>query len=170
MNTQSTIRYGRGKTCIGSLWLAWTKKGLCRLSLADETPQTAVVKDLRQGGSEVVEDSQTAGRFARQIDDVLRGNRAGREVSLDLQGTPFQQRVWKELLRVPRGKTISYAELARRAGKPRAVRAAASACARNPVALVVPCHRVISSDGSLGGFGWGLDRKKKLLEMEQTGA
>ena len=162
------IHYGKARTSMGSLWIAWTNKGVCKLTLADDTPETAMVKDLRRADAEVVEDSTAAGKLARQIDDVLRGELPAAKVPLDLHGTPFQQRVWKELLRVPRGKTISYSELARRAGKPKAVRAAASACARNPVALVVPCHRIIRRDGGLGGFGWGLDRKKRLLEMERV--
>ena len=87
-------------------------------------------------------------------------------IALDLQGTPFQQKVWKALQKVPKGETISYSDLARRAGVPKAVRATASACARNPVALLVPCHRIVRRDGGLGGYGGGLERKRRLLEIE----
>ena len=87
---------------------------------------------------------------------------------LDLRGTAFQQRVWRELTRIPRGETITYAELAKRVGSPGAVRAVGSACGANPTALVVPCHRVLRSDGALGGFRWGLARKAKLLAAERA--
>lgn len=85
-------------------------------------------------------------------------------------GTPFQRKVWKELLRIPSGTTISYAELARRIGKPTAMRAVAQACARNPLPVVIPCHRVIRSDGSLGGYSGGRRRKRQLLTLERQTA
>lgn len=92
---------------------------------------------------------------------------AGRgDVPVRMAGTEFQCAVWKNLLRIPRGETITYAELARRAGRPKAVRAAGTACGANPVAIVVPCHRVLASNGGLGGFGGGLPTKKKLLKAE----
>ena len=86
---------------------------------------------------------------------------------LDLIGTDFQKRVWRELLKVPWGRTLTYSELARKIGEPTAVRAVASACARNPVAMIVPCHRILCKDGSLGGYYWGLPKKKRLLERER---
>lgn len=82
------------------------------------------------------------------------------------QGTPFQQRVWREIARIPRGQTITYAELAKRAGNPTAVRAAGAATGRNPISLIVPCHRVVGSDGSLTGYAGGLERKRRLLALE----
>jgi methylated-DNA-[protein]-cysteine S-methyltransferase len=88
------------------------------------------------------------------------------ELPLDLVGTPFQKRVWKELQHIPYGKTISYQELARRVGNPNASRAVGSANGRNPVAVIVPCHRVIAAGGTLGGYGGGLDRKQWLLDLE----
>jgi len=95
-----------------------------------------------------------------------------RQFSLPLApvGTPFQKRVWKELLRIPYGKTLSYTELARRAGRPEAIRAAGSANARNPLSIVIPCHRVVGKDGSLTGYGGGLEKKRALLELEGVGA
>lgn len=83
-----------------------------------------------------------------------------------LSGSPFSQRVWQEVAKIPYGRTISYTELAARAGKPSAVRAAASACGRNPVPLLIPCHRVVAKDGGLGGFAWGLPLKRALLALE----
>lgn len=85
-------------------------------------------------------------------------------------GTPFQKRVWKELLRIPYGKTLSYTELARRVGRPEAIRAAGSANARNPISIVIPCHRVVGKNGSLTGYGGGLEKKRALLALEGGGA
>ncbi|HWC75562.1 MAG TPA: methylated-DNA--[protein]-cysteine S-methyltransferase, partial [Gemmatimonadales bacterium] len=86
---------------------------------------------------------------------------------LDIRATAFQRRVWRELQRIPFGKTRSYSEVARRIGQPRATRAVARACATNPVALAIPCHRVVRDDGTLGGYRWGLERKQALLEKER---
>ncbi|WP_165231008.1 methylated-DNA--[protein]-cysteine S-methyltransferase [Aquisphaera insulae] len=103
----------------------------------------------------------------RQLDAYFDGTlTAGFTVPLDLGGTPFQQRVWKELQSIPFGRAISYAELAKRVGNPQASRAVGSANGRNPVGLIVPCHRVIATGGGLGGYGGGLDRKRWLLEHE----
>ncbi|HZU10881.1 MAG TPA: methylated-DNA--[protein]-cysteine S-methyltransferase, partial [Pseudacidobacterium sp.] len=90
------------------------------------------------------------------------------ELPLDVRATAFQRRVWEALRRIPRGQTRTYSQIAKEIGQPTAVRAVARACATNPVAVVVPCHRVIGSDGTLTGYRWGLERKKKLLELEQT--
>jgi AraC family transcriptional regulator of adaptative response/methylated-DNA-[protein]-cysteine methyltransferase len=92
---------------------------------------------------------------------------AAGDLPLDLRATAFQARVWQALRQIPRGETRSYAELARAVGQPKAVRAVARACASNPVAIAVPCHRVIGSDGGLTGYRWGIDRKKTLLELEK---
>ncbi|ODU01124.1 MAG: cysteine methyltransferase [Planctomycetes bacterium SCN 63-9] len=102
----------------------------------------------------------------RQLDEYFEGERAAFDVPLSPTGTPFQRRVWEELSRIPYGSTISYAELARRVGNAGASRAVGSANGRNPISIIVPCHRVIASDGGLGGFGGGLERKEWLLSME----
>ena len=100
--------------------------------------------------------------------EVLADGSGPASVPLDLRGTPFQQRVWQALQKVRRGQTATYSELAERAGVPRAVRAVASACARNPVCLFVPCHRIVRRDGGLGGFGGGgVERKRALLALEE---
>jgi AraC family transcriptional regulator of adaptative response/methylated-DNA-[protein]-cysteine methyltransferase len=92
------------------------------------------------------------------------------ELPLDVRATAFQRRVWEALRRIPRGETRTYSQIAEEIGQPTAVRAVARACATNPVAVVVPCHRVIGSDGKLTGYRWGVERKKKLLELEQPSA
>jgi methylated-DNA-[protein]-cysteine S-methyltransferase len=103
---------------------------------------------------------------AEQLDEYFAGERREFELALDLEGTEFQRAVWDELLRIPYGETRSYGELARRLGRPERVRAVGAANGRNPVAIVVPCHRVIGADGSLIGYGGGLDRKRALLAIE----
>ena len=108
-------------------------------------------------------------RFAhvtRQLDEYWIGKRTDFDIELEPIGTPFQLKVWKALRTIPYGTTISYAELARRVGNPRAMRAVGRANGANPIAVIVPCHRVIAADGTLGGFGGGLNRKQKLLKLE----
>ncbi len=102
------------------------------------------------------------------LDEHLSQNMPRPDVPLDIRGTAFQTRVWKLLLSVREGEVVSYTELARRLGEPKAVRAVASACGRNRIAVLIPCHRVLRSDGSLGGYRWGLDRKQQLLEKERS--
>jgi AraC family transcriptional regulator of adaptative response/methylated-DNA-[protein]-cysteine methyltransferase len=105
----------------------------------------------------------------RAIVRHIAGTQPRLDLPTDVVATAFQRRVWESLRSIPRGATRSYSEIAREIGKPRAVRAVARACATNPTAIVVPCHRVIRSDGSLGGYRWGLDRKKILLDRESGG-
>jgi O-6-methylguanine DNA methyltransferase len=109
-----------------------------------------------------VEDNAATAKTAKQIFN------SNGQLQLQMTGTKFQQAVWKELLKIPAGTTISYAEMARRIKNPKAVRAVGTACGANPVPLLVPCHRVISSSGGLGGFGGGLPLKQKLLEAEKA--
>jgi methylated-DNA-[protein]-cysteine S-methyltransferase len=104
-----------------------------------------------------------------QLAAYFDGERMSFDLTLELAGTPFQRRVWQELCRIPYGRAISYAELARRIGQPSASRAVGGANGQNPVAVIVPCHRVIGADGGLGGYGGGLDRKRWLLELEAEG-
>jgi AraC family transcriptional regulator, regulatory protein of adaptative response / methylated-DNA-[protein]-cysteine methyltransferase len=163
------IRIGRGPTPIGNVLVAFTAQGICALRL--EEPTRSLKNDMQKAFPDavVIEDDKGAATYVEQITEFLAGRRQGTDIRLDLHGTPFQLRVWQAMLRVPRGTTCSYSDLARRAGRPRAVRAVANACARNPVALIVPCHRIIRSDGSLGGYFYGLKRKRAILEHEQCG-
>jgi methylated-DNA-[protein]-cysteine S-methyltransferase len=103
---------------------------------------------------------------ARQVRDFLDGKRKSFDLVLAAEGTPFQQRVWQEIARIPFGETLSYAQLAARAGAPGSARAAGAATGRNPHSIVVPCHRVVGTDGSLTGYAGGLERKTRLLEIE----
>jgi AraC family transcriptional regulator of adaptative response/methylated-DNA-[protein]-cysteine methyltransferase len=142
--------------------IAATSKGICRLTFDDSEaslkrlfPNATIVEDAG-GLKELVEGALAA------IDQPL----AARELPIDVAGTAFQEAVWRELRKIPAGETRSYAEIAAAVGKPGAVRATGSANGSNHVAVLIPCHRVIRSDGSLGGYAGGLDRKRKLLEAE----
>ncbi len=148
------------KTVIGELWLVGTATGLQEVRwdrhpsaeavrLCDNDP---VVKILRQA--------------CEELQEYLAGKRTRFDVPLIPEGTSFQQRVWAELRRIPYGKTVSYREIAARIGKPNAARAVGTANGRNPLTVVVPCHRVIAADGALGGYSGGLDRKARLLALE----
>ena len=107
-------------------------------------------------------------RWVKHTVEYLDGSCLRFDLPLDLRGTAFQERVWRALLEIPNGQTASYAEVARRIGRPKAARAVASACAANPVAVVVPCHRVVRTDGGLSNYRWGVDRKRRLLERESS--
>lgn len=162
------VCFGRGQTSFGDLWLAWTEKGLCALRLAQGTSSRSL-GDALLGlipDAQLSKDHRKAQKLAAKVNLFLAGKVPSDYFTLDMRGTSFQKRVWQELCRIPRGQTRSYSEVARCIGKPRAVRAVANACAGNPIALIVPCHRVIRHDGGLGGYYWGLARKRQLLLLE----
>lgn len=123
-------------------------------------------RDVPTGADWVRDDAALEGWF-RQLDEYFAGTRTEFDLPLRLSGTDFQVEVWEQLRRIPYGETISYGELARRVDRPEAARAVGSANGQNPIAIVVPCHRVIGADGSLTGFGGGLDWKRRLLDLEQ---
>lgn len=102
-----------------------------------------------------------------QLQDYFKGTRTSFSLPLHLKGTAFQERVWREIARIPFGQTITYSELAKRAGVPDAIRAAGTATGKNPLGIIIPCHRVVGKNGSFGGYAGGLDRKRHLLELEQ---
>lgn len=155
---------------LGRLLVAATPRGVCRIGLGDDTraletdlagefPGARIHKD-RSGGD--------LGRWVAAILASLDGSEPSLELPLDIRASAFQRRVWQELQRIPYGETRSYTDIARRIGQPKAVRAVARACATNPAALVIPCHRVVREDGDLGGYRWGMERKKALLENEKA--
>ena len=183
MSPAAWRRGGRGErvafavapTRLGLLLVAATTRGVCAVAmdddeaalsswLRDELPAAELVREEVHAGAQGV--AGYADAIARWVDGGD-GDAALRELPLDLAGTEFQQRVWRALRAIPYGATRSYAELAREVGAPRAVRAVASACASNRVALVVPCHRIVRGDGATGGYRWGSDRKARLLEHER---
>ena len=160
------ILYTQIATSIGPLGIAQSPRGLCAIRL--DGRMTALKHDLarRFPGAELVRDDAATAEAAASVRRWVEAGKVDPRPRCDLVGTSFQRRVWQAIARIPRGQVISYGELARRAGNARAVRAAAGACGANPVPLLIPCHRVIRSDGSLGGFGGGLAMKRKLLARE----
>jgi AraC family transcriptional regulator, regulatory protein of adaptative response / methylated-DNA-[protein]-cysteine methyltransferase len=166
----ASITFATAASPLGRLLVATTERGVCRVTLGDD--DAALERELRDefSAAEVARDD---GALAVTITEVLRridGCRPALELPVDLRGTAFQLQVWRELTRIPAGETRSYREVAESVGKPHAARAVGNACGSNPTAIVVPCHRVVASDGGLGGFGWGLDRKRLLLANEQQPA
>jgi AraC family transcriptional regulator, regulatory protein of adaptative response / methylated-DNA-[protein]-cysteine methyltransferase len=155
-----TIRYGFADTPLGVLLVAATERGVAAVYLADTRRplETALGKEFP--AATLVRDDDAVRGYARSVMD------APSTVPLDVAGTAFQRRVWEELRRIPAGSTRTYSQVAEAIGQPRAVRAVASACARNPTSVVVPCHRVVRRDGAMGGYRWGVERKKKLLAQE----
>lgn len=147
---------------VGPLLLAADDGGLRRLAFAGPDRPVPPGRDWREGGHPLL------ARAEGQLDEYFAGRRQRFELPLAPDGTDFQRAVWRELERIPYGETISYAILARRIGRPHAMRAVGAANGRNPIAIIVPCHRVIGADGSLTGFGGGLPRKRFLLELEAS--
>ncbi|HMK30824.1 MAG TPA: methylated-DNA--[protein]-cysteine S-methyltransferase [Terriglobales bacterium] len=154
-----TIYYSLYASPIGRLLLGVSDRGLAYLEFAGRSSGAQA----RKGW---VESEEKTARWRAQLDEYFRGNLKQFDLPLDLEGTDFQKRCWNALLRIPYGKTRSYAEIAREVGSPRGFRAVGMANHDNPVAIVVPCHRVIASDGKLGGYGGGLEVKEKLLKLE----
>lgn len=153
---------------LGRLLLAATARGVCALSLgdSDRALEAGLARDYQ--GAVLEQDGKSLAPWVGKVLAYLRGREADLDLPTDVAGTPFQRRAWEALRAIPYGQTRSYAEVARSLGRPKAVRAVAGACAANPVALLVPCHRVIRTDGSLGGFGCGLKRKEALLALERA--
>ena len=152
---------------LGHALVAMTSRGVCRVILGDDPTALRAMLQEEMFAATLIADDAAVREVAQAVVDAASGVAMSTPLPLDLRGTAFQQRVWRELTRIPRGETITYAELARRVGSPGAVRAVGSACGANPAAVVVPCHRVLRSDGALGGYRWGLERKAKLLEAER---
>lgn len=158
-----TIRWAVVESSLGPMLVAATDKGVCRLSFGrgrEELERLFPNAELVEGGSEF---ENLLRRVIAAVDDPA----SGRDIPVDVRGTAFQERVWQELRRIPPGETRSYAEIAAAAGNARAVRAAGSANGANHVPVLIPCHCVVRSDGSLGGYAYGLDIKRKLLERER---
>lgn len=168
---EGEVHLSRCDTPLGPLVLASTGRGVLACSLpGDPRGEQQVRAALRRHcpGAPLREGEGRNGPWLAALREFLAGRRRDlSDVPLDLRGTEFQRAVWSELRRVPWGTTISYGALAARAGRPRAVRACGAANGANPLPLLVPCHRVIGADGSLTGFGGGLELKRRLLELER---
>ena len=161
-----TIRWTVVSSALGPLLVAATAKGICRLTFEDDE------RSLRRifPNATLVQDEGSMGELVAGALAAVERPSTAPELPIDVAGTAFQEAVWRELRKIPPGETRSYAQIAAAVGKPGAVRAAGSANGANHVAVLIPCHRVVRSDGSLGGYGGGIDRKRKLLEAEQATA
>jgi AraC family transcriptional regulator of adaptative response/methylated-DNA-[protein]-cysteine methyltransferase len=160
------IRFAVAQCSLGALLVATTAKGICSILLGDDPD--ALVRDLqdRFPKAELIGAEPAFEATVAQVVAFVEAPRIGLDLPLDLRGTAFQQRVWQALRAIPAGRTVGYAELAAQLGMPQGARAVAGACAANPVAIAVPCHRVVRNDGSISGYRWGVERKRALLERE----
>ena len=160
------INYTIVDSHLGRLLVAVTERGVCAVRLADNDAE--LEKDLREEfpQAEIKREDTSLREPVQKILNHLDNNEPHLDLPLDIRATAFQRQVWEKLRAIPYGQTVSYGDVAKALGKPGAVRAVGRACATNPVALVIPCHRVVREDKSLGGYRWGLERKKKLLEHE----
>ena len=137
-----------------------------RIEFCNGRHSLKIIERLKAAGAEIVEDASRTAEVRRQLAEYFAGERREFDLALAPQGTPFERAVWGELLKIPFGETRTYGEIAETLGRPGAARAVGRANSANPIPIVVPCHRVIGSDGSLTGFGGGLDAKSRLLELE----
>jgi AraC family transcriptional regulator, regulatory protein of adaptative response / methylated-DNA-[protein]-cysteine methyltransferase len=164
----ASIRFAVGECSLGSILVAATDKGVCAIQFGDD-PDT-LVRDFQDrfpkarliGGDESFE------QLVAKVVGFVEAPAQGLDLPLDVRGTAFQQRVWQALREIPSGATATYAGIAERIGRPKAVRAVAQACASNGIAVAIPCHRVVRNDGALSGYRWGVERKRALLERERA--
>jgi AraC family transcriptional regulator of adaptative response/methylated-DNA-[protein]-cysteine methyltransferase len=157
-------------TSFGLTLVATTQRGVRAVLFGDSEAALLAELEARFSEASVERVDGTRDHVARAVLRTLDGKAAAESVPLDLEGTDFQMRVWRALCEIPAGMTVTYAELARRLGTPRAARAVGSACGKNHVAVLVPCHRVVREDGGLGGYRWGLPIKRALIERERVDA
>ncbi|HEX7111937.1 MAG TPA: methylated-DNA--[protein]-cysteine S-methyltransferase [Mizugakiibacter sp.] len=166
------IRFALGRCSLGLLLVAQSAHGICTILLGDDAQALARELQQRHPAAAPTGDDPALGRTLAQVAAFVEAPAGELDLPLDVRGTAFQQRVWRALRDIPVGATASYAEIARRIGRPQATRAVAQACGANRLAVVIPCHRVVRSDGALSGYRWGPARKRALLERERaaTGA
>jgi AraC family transcriptional regulator, regulatory protein of adaptative response / methylated-DNA-[protein]-cysteine methyltransferase len=165
MSTE-TIRYATGNCLLGAVLVAASERGVCAILLGDHAEP--LVQDLETrfpDATVIAGDADTAALLAL-VARFVEAPGQGLDLPLDLHGTPFQQRVWQALRDIPLGATASYGAIAARLGEPKAALDVAEACAANPLAVVVPCHRVVRANGAISGYRWGVKRKRALLQRE----
>lgn len=164
--TNTEIRFAIGQCSLGAILVAASPRGICAILLGDDPD--ALARDLQDRfpkASLIGADAAFEATVARVV-GLVEAPRLGHDLPLDVRGTAFQQRVWQALREIPAGQTASYAEVAQRIGAPTSMRAVAQACGANALAVAIPCHRVVRSDGALSGYRWGVERKRSLLDRE----
>lgn len=164
------LRFAVGQCSLGAILVASSDKGVASILLGDDPDK--LVRDLqdRFPAARLVGGDADYERLVAEVVGFVETPGIGLDLPLDVRGTAFQQRVWQALRRIPAGRTATYTDIARQIGAPAAVRAVAGACAANPIAVAIPCHRVIRTDGALTGYRWGVERKRSLLAREAEGA
>jgi len=162
------IRFAVGQTSLGAILVASSTKGVASILLGDDPD--ALVRNLqdRFPNARLIGADRDYEKLVARVIGFVDTPQSGLNLPLDVRGTTFQRRVWQALQAIPVGKKVTYAEVARRIGRPKAVRAVAGACAANNLAVAIPCHRVVRTDGSLSGYAWGVERKRVLLEREAS--
>ena len=161
-----TIRYSIGACSFGSILVARSEKGICAILIHDDDKPLLTDLQTRFPKAILIEDETDLNEWLSQVAHFIEAPKKGLELPLDIRGTLFQQRVWQLLQKIPLGTTASYTDIATQLGDPKAVRAVARACAANPIALLVPCHRVVRSDGGISGYRWGVENKRMLIARE----
>lgn len=163
-----SIRFAVGECALGLILVAATARGVCAIMLGDDPARLVRELEDRFPKARLIGGDQDFERWMAKIVGFVEAPALGLDLPMDVRGTAFQQRVWQALRAIPVGSTASYTEIAERIGAPKAVRAVAQACASNPVAVAIPCHRVVRQSGALSGYRWGVERKRALLEREAT--
>ncbi len=164
------IRFAAGQCALGSILVAATDRGICAIFLGDDPDELARQLQERFPQAELRPGGQAFEAWVARVVGFVEAPETGFDLPLDVCGTVFQQRVWRALTEIRPGSTASYAEVATRLGLPGSARAVASACAANPVAVAIPCHRIVRADGALSGYRWGVERKRELLTREANAA
>ena len=160
------IRFAIGEASLGAVLVAATDKGVCAITLGDDPDVLARELQDRFPRAELVGGDAAFERTIAAVIGLIEAPGKSLDLPLDIRGTAFQERVWRALRAIPPGRTATYAEIARAVGQPKAVRAVAQACAANPLAVAIPCHRVVRTDGDVSGYRWGVERKRALIARE----
>jgi AraC family transcriptional regulator of adaptative response/methylated-DNA-[protein]-cysteine methyltransferase len=162
----AVLRYATGTCSLGPILVAASDKGVAAILIGE--PPDSLLRDLRHRfpRAELIGGDKSFGALVKKVVAMVEAPAASPDLPLDVRGTAFQQRVWAALRAIPPGSTATYGEIARRIGKPQSARAVGAACGANPIAVAIPCHRVVGSDGALTGYRWGIDIKRALLERE----
>jgi AraC family transcriptional regulator of adaptative response/methylated-DNA-[protein]-cysteine methyltransferase len=162
----NVIRFAVGECSLGAVLVAATDKGVCAIDLGDDPDRLVRGLQDRFPNARLVGGDEAFEQLVAKVVGFVDAPAQGLDLPLDIRGTAFQRRVWDAIRGIPAGSTASYAEIARRIGAPKAVRSVAQACASNALAVAIPCHRVVRTDGQLSGYRWGVARKRALLARE----
>lgn len=168
-NADTEIGYGMGESSLGLILVARSNRGVCAILLGDKPDELIAEVRRRFPRADIQREDGELQPVVGKVVGFVEEPCAGLDLPLDIRGTAFQQRVWNALLTIPVGETASYQQIAEQIGAPTAMRAVAQACGANSIAVAIPCHRVVRTDGGISGYRWGVERKRALLERERNG-